>query len=68
MAEIAVDTVLAVADKETKDVNFELIKTVTKAGGRLEDSQLIMGVWNFIFLTEKAEFLKKNTYKLWLKN
>jgi len=43
-AEIAVDAVLTVADYEAKDVNFELIKMVTKTGGELEDTQLIKGV------------------------
>merc|ERR1712050_14984 len=43
-AEIAVDAILSVADKENKDVNFELIKMGTKTGGELEDSQLIKGV------------------------
>ena len=44
MAEIAVDAVLAVADKETGDVNFELIKIIGKVGGRMEDTQLVRGV------------------------
>lgn len=44
MAEIAVNAVLAVADLETRDVNFELIKIVGKVGGRLEDTMLVKGV------------------------
>merc|ERR1740137_188853 len=44
MAEIAVDAVLAVADLETNDVNFELIKIEGKVGGNLEDSMLVKGV------------------------
>uniref|UniRef100_A0A0K8TSU0 T-complex protein 1 subunit epsilon n=1 Tax=Tabanus bromius TaxID=304241 RepID=A0A0K8TSU0_TABBR len=44
MAEIAVDAVLAVADFETKDVNFELIKIEGKVGGRMENSCLFKGV------------------------
>jgi T-complex protein 1 subunit epsilon len=32
MARIAVDAVMAVADLETRDVNFELIKLEAKAG------------------------------------
>jgi len=44
MAKIAVDAVLAVADFETKDVNFELIKVEAKVGGRMEDSMLVKGV------------------------
>ncbi|KAG8291852.1 T-complex protein 1 subunit epsilon [Homalodisca vitripennis] len=44
MAEIAVDAVMAVADLEKKDVNFELIKVQGKVGGRLEDTMLVKGV------------------------
>ena len=44
MAEIAVSAVLAVADIEHKDVNFELIKVEAKVGGRMEDSMLVKGV------------------------
>ncbi|CAG7832916.1 unnamed protein product [Allacma fusca] len=44
MAEIAVDAVLAVADLETRDVNFELIKVEGKVGGRIEDTILVKGV------------------------
>jgi len=44
MAKIAVDAVMAVADFETKDVNFELIKVEAKVGGRMEDSMLVKGV------------------------
>ncbi|KRX65311.1 T-complex protein 1 subunit epsilon, partial [Trichinella sp. T6] len=44
LAEIAVDAVLSVANFETKDVNFEMIKIVTKPGGSLEDSMLVKGV------------------------
>lgn len=44
MAEIAVNAVLAVADLEQKDVNFELIKVEGKVGGRLEDTVLVRGV------------------------
>ena len=43
-AEIAVDSVLSVADLTTKDVNFELIKMEGKTGGRLEDSMLVKGI------------------------
>jgi len=43
-AQMAVDSVLAVADLETKDVNFELIKMLTKVGGKLDDTELIHGV------------------------
>jgi T-complex protein 1 subunit epsilon len=43
-AEIAVNAVLAVADIERKDVNFELIKIEGKPGGRLEDTMLVKGV------------------------
>jgi T-complex protein 1 subunit epsilon len=44
MADIAVKTVLAVADLERKDVNFEHIKIVAKAGGSLEDTTYINGI------------------------
>ncbi|KAF7286539.1 hypothetical protein GWI33_004942 [Rhynchophorus ferrugineus] len=44
MAEIAVNGVLAVADLEQKDVNFELIKVEGKVGGKLEDTVLVKGV------------------------
>lgn len=44
LAEIAVDAVLAVADLETRDVNFELIKVIGRVGGRLEDTKLVKGV------------------------
>jgi len=44
MARIAVDAVMAVADLETKDVNFELIKVEAKVGGQMEDSMLVKGV------------------------
>ncbi|GMS89154.1 hypothetical protein PENTCL1PPCAC_11329, partial [Pristionchus entomophagus] len=43
-AEIAVDSVLSVADLKTKDVNFELIKMEGKVGGRLEDTMLVKGI------------------------
>ncbi|CAL4199079.1 unnamed protein product [Meganyctiphanes norvegica] len=44
MAEIAVDAVMAVADLEARDVNFELIKVEGKVGGKLEDTMLVKGV------------------------
>ena len=44
MAEIAVDAVLAVADLERKDVDFELIKVDGKVGGKLEETMLVKGV------------------------
>jgi len=44
MAKIAVDAVMSVADFETKDVNFELIKVEAKVGGKMEDSMLVKGV------------------------
>jgi T-complex protein 1 subunit epsilon len=43
-AHMAVDAVLAVADFERKDVDFELIKMESKVGGSIENSQLIRGV------------------------
>merc|ERR1712203_1328286 len=44
MANIAVDAIMAVADFETQDVNFELIKVEAKVGGAMEDSMLVKGV------------------------
>jgi T-complex protein 1 subunit epsilon len=44
LAQIAVDAVLAVADLERRDVNFDLIKVEGKVGGKLEDSCLIQGI------------------------
>merc|ERR1711931_516320 len=44
LAEIAVDAVLAVADLDRRDVDFELIKMQTKEGGELSDTMLIKGV------------------------
>ena len=44
LAEIAVKAILSVADLSRKDVNFELIKVEGKAGGSLEDTQLIQGI------------------------
>lgn len=43
-AQIAVDAVMAVADQDRKDVDFDLIKVVGKTGGSLGDSQLVRGV------------------------
>lgn len=44
MSKIAVDAVVAVADLERKDVNFDLIKVEGKVGGRLEDTMLVRGI------------------------
>lgn len=44
MAHIAVDAVLSVADFENHDVNFDMIKMEGKAGGRLEETELIRGI------------------------
>jgi T-complex protein 1 subunit epsilon len=44
LARIAVDAILAVADLERKDVNFELIKISGKTGGSLQDTRLINGI------------------------
>ena len=44
MAEIAVNAVMAVADLDRRDVDFELIKVDSKVGGKLEDTQLVRGV------------------------
>ena len=37
-ADLAVRSVLHVADLDRKDVNFDLIKIIAKAGGAIEDS------------------------------
>jgi len=44
MADIAVRAVLAVADLDRKDVNFEHIKIVAKTGGALEDTTFVNGI------------------------
>eukprot|EP00455_Lapot_gusevi_P030690 TRINITY_DN3304_c0_g1_i2.p1 TRINITY_DN3304_c0_g1~~TRINITY_DN3304_c0_g1_i2.p1 ORF type:complete len:542 (-),score=200.51 TRINITY_DN3304_c0_g1_i2:64-1689(-) len=44
MAEIAVRAVLAVADLQRKDVNFDLIKMEGKVGAKLEDTMLVQGI------------------------
>lgn len=44
LAKISVEAVLSVADLEHRDVDFELIKIVTKVGAQLEDTMLIKGV------------------------
>lgn len=44
LARICVDAVLAVADMQRQDVNFELIKVEGKVGGKLEDTALIRGI------------------------
>ena len=43
-ADLAVKAVLHVADMERRDVNFDLIKIVQKAGGSIQDSQFIEGI------------------------
>merc|ERR1711957_1098861 len=43
-ADLALKSVLHVADLERRDVNFELIKIVAKAGGAIEDSEFIEGI------------------------
>eukprot|EP00300_Choanocystis_sp_HF-7_P034737 c476_g1_i1.p1 GENE.c476_g1_i1~~c476_g1_i1.p1 ORF type:complete len:536 (+),score=140.21 c476_g1_i1:54-1661(+) len=44
MAKISVEAVLAVADLDRKDVNFDLIKVEGKVGGSIEDVELIRGI------------------------
>ncbi len=44
MAEIAVNAVIGVADLERKDVNFDMIRLEGKAGGSLEDTELVNGI------------------------
>jgi len=46
-AEIAVHAILAVADLERRDVNFELIKMITKTGGCIEDTKFVNGIGNY---------------------
>lgn len=43
-ADLAVKSVLHVADLERRDVNFDLIKIIAKSGGAIEDSQFIEGI------------------------
>jgi len=43
-ADIAVHAILAVADLERRDVNFELIKMITKTGGCIEDTKFVNGI------------------------
>ena len=43
-ADLAVKSVLHVADLDRRDVNFDLIKIVAKAGGSLQDSSFIEGI------------------------
>lgn len=43
-ANLAVQAVLHVADLERRDVNFDLIKVIAKAGGSIEDSHFIEGI------------------------
>lgn len=43
-AEMCVDAVLSVADFDRSDVNMDLIKLESKAGGRLEESCLVSGI------------------------
>ena len=43
-ADLALRAVLHVADLERRDVNFDLIKIVMKAGGSIEDSTFIEGI------------------------
>mmetsp|Transcript_45750 Transcript_45750/g.99364 ORF Transcript_45750/g.99364 Transcript_45750/m.99364 type:complete len:549 (-) Transcript_45750:198-1844(-) len=44
LGRICTEAVLAVADIERKDVNFDLIKLEKKVGGRLEETRLIHGI------------------------
>jgi len=44
MADIAVKAVLAVADLERRDVNFDHIKIIAKTGGSLEDTSFVTGI------------------------
>lgn len=44
MADIAVKSVLSVADLERRDVNFDHIKVLAKTGGSLEDTTFVTGI------------------------
>lgn len=44
LATISVQAILAVADLERKDVNFDLIKVEGKVGGGIEDTSIIQGI------------------------
>ena len=44
LAEIAKDAIVAVADFERRDVNFDMIKIVPKTGGSIEDTQFVNGL------------------------
>jgi len=44
LAGISVESVLAVANLERRDVNFDLIKVEGKVGGKLEDTTMINGI------------------------
>ena len=55
-AEIAVNAVMAVADQNRKDVNFEMIKVEGKVGGNLED------VW---YPTDPKDFWKSKSKLFW---
>merc|ERR1719389_663661 len=44
LGRICVESVLAVANLDRQDVNFDLIKVEGKVGGKLEDTQLIHGI------------------------
>jgi len=44
MAEISVNAVLAVADLERNDVNFDMIRMEGKPGGTLEETELVNGI------------------------
>ncbi|KAL7719135.1 T-complex protein 1 subunit epsilon [Entamoeba marina] len=41
LAEVCTDAVLSVYDKTRNDVNMDLIKIVTRAGGRMEETKLV---------------------------
>lgn len=44
LAEVAIKAILAVADLERGDVNFDHIKIVTKTGGSLSDTDFFNGI------------------------
>jgi T-complex protein 1 subunit epsilon len=66
MANIVVDAIMSVADFETRDVNFELIKVEAKVGGQMEDSMLVKGVIvdkDFSHPQKKLRQFEKETFE-----
>ena len=43
-AKIAVDSIVSVADLQSKDVDFQMIKVYGKLGGEISDSALVRSI------------------------